>query len=564
MHKIMRRSPAFVFVTVLFSLGLLPLKAQERAAVDRLLDRIVRHEQEFLKNLRAHSPIIETYIQETPDVEQGDSLPSKDHYFLGRMTLTDTVNYESFLTRTDKKKSLRPFGKEPPTEFLPKGFAQMTVLDATNFDRRTYNFDYVRREFLGEVRCLVFDVSPLDKSAGGQFVGSIWVEDKDYRIVRFNGTYTAGAARSRLGLHGAQSLYFHFDSWRLNVGPGQWAPAFIYVEESGDGSKSARTARFKSQSRLWGFNAASSNRLDELTSILIDSESAVTDDSGAKDVSPLESQRSWEHQAEANIVDRLEKGGLLAPKGDVDTMLNTVVNNLIVTNNLTIDVGCRVLLTTPLETFSIGHTIAISRGLLDVLPDEASLAMVLAQELGHIALGHRTATEFAFHNRTMLSDHEILQRFRFQRSETEIAAAGLKTVQILRNSPYKQKLGNAELFLKALNSRAGRLPKLIQATVGNQLASAETLTRLADFASQAPALQEKSLQQVAALPLGSRIKVDPWTNRITLMKAKPLSLLSAREKMPFEVTPFVIHLTRTQLEAAAAPVNSVEQARSAQ
>ena len=227
-------------------------------------------------------------------------------------------------------------------------------------------------------------------------------------------------------------------------------------------------------------------------------------------------------------------------------MLNTVVNNLIVTNNLSVSAGCRVLLTTPLETFSMGHTIAISRGLLDVLPDEASLAMVLAQELAHIALGHRTATEFAFHNRTMLSDTEILQRFRFQRNEAEILTAGRKTVEILQNSPYKQKLGNAELFLKALNSRAGRLPKLIQATVGNQLASAETLARLAAFASQAPALQEKNLTQIAALPLGSRIKVDPWSNRITLMKAKPISLLSAREKMPFEVTPFVIHLTRTE------------------
>jgi hypothetical protein len=522
------------------------LQGQNQPAVDLLLNRIVQHEQEFLKNLRAHSPIIETYIQEMPVSDLSDSLPTKDHYFLGRMSLTDVVSYESFLTRTDNQKGSRaPFSKGLSTAYLPKGFAQMTVLDATNFNRRTYSFDYVRREFLGDVRCLVFDVSPIDKSVAGQFVGSIWVEDKDDRIVRFNGTYTSGKApSSHFGLHSNVQLYFHFDSWRLNTAPGQWVPAFVYVEETGGGAANARVSRFKSQSRLWGYNSASSNRLEELTSILIDSESTVQDDSGAKDLSPLESQRSWEHQAEQNIVDRLEKGGLLAPKGDVDAMLNTVVNNLIVTNNLTVDAECRVLLTTPLETFSMGHTIAISRGLLDVLPDEASLAMVLAQELAHIALGHRTATEFAFHNRTMLSDVEILQKFRFQRSGAEVDSAGQKMVEILKNSPYKQKLGNAELFLKAMNSRAGRLPKLIQATVGNQLASDLTLARLAQFASQAPALQEKNLQQIAALPLGSRIKVDPWANHITLMKAKPISLLSAREKMPFEVTPFAIHLTK--------------------
>ena len=56
----------------------------------------------------------------------------------------------------------------------------------------------------------------------------------------------------------------------------------------------------------------------------------------------------------------------------MDKTLETVVNNLEVTNNLDIDVHCRVMLTSTLETFSIGHTIVISRGLLDVLPDEAS------------------------------------------------------------------------------------------------------------------------------------------------------------------------------------------------
>ena len=534
-----------LLLALALSVPMLPLRGQNGASVDGLLDRIVQHEQEFLKNLRAHSPIIETYIQETPPPDQADTLPVKDHYFLGRMRLTDTVTYESLLVRTDNQKGSRlPFARSQSTAFLPKGFAQMTVMDATNFNRRTYSFDYVRREFLGEVRCLVFDVAPIDKTVAGQFFGSVWVEDKDYRVVRFNGTYTSGKASSRFGRHANTDLYFHFDSWRVNIAPGQWAPAFVYVEESGDGAKDSRVARFKAQTRLWGFNAAAGNRLNELTSILIDAESPVVDASGAKDTSPLESQRSWEHQAEQNILDRLEKGGLLAPKGDVDSMLNTVVNNLIVSGNLTVEAECRVLLTTPLETFSIGHTIAISRGLLDVLPDEASLSMVLAQELAHIALGHRTATEFAFHNRTMLSDVEILQRFRFQRSEPEVAAAGRKMAEILKSSPYKLQLGNAELFLKALSSRAARLPKLIQATVGNQLASADTLARLSEFASQSPALQEKSLEQIAALPLGSRIKLDPWNNRITLMQNKPISLLSAREKMPFEVTPFAIHLTR--------------------
>ena len=64
----------------------------------------------------------------------------------------------------------------------------MTMPDSDNFTVRAYRFEYVHREFLGEVRCLVFDVSPTDQKAVGKFIGRIWVEDREMNIVRFNGT----------------------------------------------------------------------------------------------------------------------------------------------------------------------------------------------------------------------------------------------------------------------------------------------------------------------------------------------------------------------------------------
>jgi hypothetical protein len=292
--------------------------------------------------------------------------------------------------------------------------------------------------------------------------------------------------------------------------------------------------------------------MDELTSILIESQAEVKDDAAPKDLSPLESQRSWERQAEENLTDRLEKGGLIAPRGPVDEVLNTVVNNLIAGANLNVDAHCRVLVTTPIETFSIGHTIVISRGLIDVLPDEVSLALVLADELSHIALGHATQTQFAFHNQTMLSDAALLQRFRFQRSPVEMASAGKKTIEIMRASPY-QNTANAGLFLKALGSRSAELPRLLQANLGDQVANSDALARLAEFAAAAPPLDEAKLEQIAALPLGSRVKLNPWTNQLALVKTRPISLLSAREKMPFEVTPFVLYLTH-----AGPPGNSAD------
>ena len=54
----------------------------------------------------------------------------------------------------------------------------------------------------------------------------------------------------------------------------------------------------------------------------------------------------------------------------------------------------------------------------------------------------------------------------------------------------------------------------------------------------------KRIDQIAALPLGSRIKLDPWSNQIKMMNAKRLALLSPQDKMPFEVTPFFPYLTR--------------------
>jgi hypothetical protein len=337
-----------------------------------------------------------------------------------------------------------------------------------------------------------------------------------------------------------------------------WVPAQIYVEEEGAPARDGKpgTPRFKAQTRIWDYAAAPQNKLEELTSILIENGSAVKDQDTPKDTSPLESQRSWERQAEENLLARLEKGGLVAPAGPVDDVLNTVVNNLIVSANLNVEAHCRVMLTTPLETFSIGHTIVISRGLIDVLPDEASLAMVLAAELSHIALGHRTQTQFAFNNQTMLSDADLLQKFHFERTPDEMLSASKKTIEIMKASPY-QKMMNAGLFLKELASRGSTLPRLLQANLGNQFANASALNRLATFAASAPALEENKIEQIAALPLGSRVKVNPWNNQITLVKTRPISLLSAREKMPFEITPFALYLTRIE---TVAPVTGLESA----
>jgi len=544
-----------LFWTCTLALGAALAQTDERAALDKIVEKIVAREAELLAQLRQASPLMETYIQEQAET---DEAPRADQYYLGRARLDQEIGYEAFQEVAPAKKA-----KSRQVQFKPRGFAQMMVADAASFNQQTYEFEFVRREFLGEVRCLVFEVSPRVKGAAGRFLGRIWVEDREFHVVRLNGSYTAAPAKGR----GATDLYFNFDSWRVNVAAGRWVPAFVYVEESGlalasNAKKSSKKdeaplGRFKAQTRFWGYDGAANAKLSELTNILIESESAVRDEAAAPQNSPLESQRLWERHAEENVLERLSKAGLLAPAGGVEKVLNTVVNNLIATNNLNVDVECRVLLTTPLETFSVGRAIVISRGLIDVLPDEASLAMVLAGELAHIAMGHRTETQYAFSNRTMLNDAQVLERFRFARAEGDAREAGEKAIEYLRNSPYKDKLANAGLFLKALGARGPKLPSLVQANLGNEFGGGQVLARLDELTKDAPELAEKAVEQIAALPLGSRVRVDPRSSQTALVKTRPVALLSAREKMPFEVTPFVIHLTR----AAATPGDGKRAAR---
>jgi hypothetical protein len=502
-----------------------------------VIDRVVEREHLFLAQMRHMHPMVETYLQDLKSDSSGNAFPVNDRYFLGRLDMAEGPEDTSFVGQPG-------FGRRVmghltgiySLHFLPLGFAQMVVLDE-DFQKKYYNFNFVRREFLGEVRCLVIDVQPKPGQKIARFLGRIWVDDQDFNIVRFNGTYSPQPKIS---------FFFHFDSWRLNMRPGMWLPAYIYTEESNLKTGLTKTLHFKAQTRLWGYDLKGLNRNEEFTQILVDSPQSIKDETpAAADATPIVAERMWEKQAEDNATERLQKIGLLAPSGDLDKILCTVVNNLLVTNNIDLqgDVHCRVLLTAPLESFTIGHTIVVSRGLLDVLPDEASLAMVLSHELAHIVLGHHMDTKLAFNDKLLFPDEDSFQRLDFRRNANDEEAADTKAIELLKNSPYKDKLGNAGLFLKALQEKAPDLPNLIRPHLGNSLAAGKSM-RMSALLESAPALDEKRIDQIAALPLGGRVKVDPWSDQVELSKAKPVALTSAREKMEFEITPVFPYLMR--------------------
>src|SRR5467141_3696294 len=490
----MRKLATIILGLILGGLGAIAAGAapkpadQQPRTMEDVIDRVITNENRSIQQIRQYSPLVETYIQNLkPDKDLGYA-PAGDKYFLGRADFSKGVSLISLTETNSKGKKI--FGGignffSFALQFVPDGFLQMIFIDTNGFDKQHYKFDYVRREFLGEVRCLVFDVTPQEKSGKGRFLGRIWVEDQDFNIVRFNGAYSG---------NGHSSWWFHFDSWRTNVQPGMWMPSFVYSEEKDMHYNLTKKLDFKAQTRLWGYNLGHASQEQELSKILV--ESAVTDNTKtANDLSPVQAQRTWDHQAEDNVIDRLERIGLVAPKGEVDKILETVVNNLEVTNNLDVEpeVRCRVMMTSTLESYTVGHTIVLSSVLID--------------------------------------DKETFRHFGFARTPDEEKAANTKALQLLSNSPYKNQLGNAGLFLTALETRSKEIPNLISAHLGNRVPV------VGDLRLSPPVDQKQNPQMIAALPIGGRVKVDPWNDKLDLIKSKPVGAVAEREKMPFEVTP---------------------------
>src|SRR5947199_1694469 len=546
----MRKVATTIFVLILSGVGAMaateaPKPADKPRTMEEVIDRVITNENRANQQLKQFSPLVETYIQNLkPDKDLGYA-PAGDKYFLGRADFSKGVSLVSLTDTNGKGKKI--FGAignffSFAMQFVPDGFLQMIFIDTNGFDNQHYKFHYVRREFLGEVRCLVFDVSPQEKSGKGRFLGRMWVEDQDFNIVRFNGAYSG---------NGHSSWWFHFDSWRTNVQPGMWMPSFVYSEEKDMHYNLTKKLDFKAQTRLWGYNLGHASQEQELSKILV--ESAVTDDTKtANDLSPIQAQRSWDRQAEDNVIDRLERIGLIAPKSEVDTALETVVNNLEVTNNIDLDpdVRCRVMTTTTLESYTVGHTIVLSRGLIDVLPDEASLATIIAHELSHAILGHRLDSSLAFFDQLLIEDKETFRHFGFQRTPEEEDAANKKAAELLANAlknPQLAKswqLANASLFFQALQTRQKEIPNLISAHLGDRVPVIGALR------TSLPPDQKQDPQMITALPIGGRVKLDPWNDKLDLIKSKPIGAVAEREKMPFEVTPFMPYLTRYTTEAA--------------
>ncbi|MGC1362068.1 MAG: hypothetical protein WA602_18690 [Silvibacterium sp.] len=527
---------------------IVPLTPQQADLVQRAIER----EHATIKLIQKSTPVVQTYIQNMRPDPQLYAVPVSDEYSIARVDFGKTFTAQNYDPRKashglfrGSSKYLSDLTKSFHISYSQTGFMDMMFLDPVGFDRQHYDFTFVRREFLGSIRTWVFDVRPKSTVKGyGRFFGRIWIEDQGGNIVRFNGTYTDNKEDDVVH-------YFHFDSWRTNLQPDVWLPTAIYVEETHH-SASSKAQGFRAQTFFWGYSLKLPQ--SETSNESIEVENAQDQSGQAQDVSPLEAQRQWVSQAQDNVLDRLTQAGLLAPRSDFDKVLETVTNNIIIGSKLALpdDIHCRVILTTPLESLAIGNTILVSKGLIDTLPTEADLAAILSFQLAHIVLGHHIDTRYAFNDRLLFPDAATFQQITMNHTFADNDAAAKKAVELFNASVYAGKSGEVGLFFQQLEVRQKALTALLTPRLGDSLIRPDGTPWLSGLTKGAPKLNVNDLTQVAALPLNSHLRIDPWDDKVYQLNVKPAPLLNPGDKMTFEVTPVFFRLE--QYQAPAPPV----------
>ncbi len=529
-------------------LQLVPLTPDQK----QLVTKAMAQEKDTVKQIAKHTPVVQTYIQNMRPDPVEYQVPVSDQYIIGRVDFGKTFSDQEYDAKATKRGILRGsmkyvtgLSKAFELSYSPTGFMDMMFIDPTGFDFQHYDVSFVRREFIGNVRTSVFDVKPKNRAGAGRFFGRIWVEDREAHIVRFNGTYSSNP-------NDEDTHYYHFDSWRSNLQEGVWLPSVIYTEES-DRAAAAHAKGFKAQTYFWGYSLKIPQSVSDNASMEI--ENAQDQSQNSQDVNPLQAQRLFVTQAENNVLDRLVQAGLLAPPSPYDKILEQVTNNVIIGNNLQLpnDIHCRIMLTQPLESLAVGNTILLSKGLVDVLPSEESLAAVISFELAHIVLGHHIDTRYAFNDRLLFPDEAAFERINMNHTDADNTAAAKKAIEFFNNSVYKDKSASVGLFFAELQSREKELSSLLTPRLGDALIQPDGVPWLENL-GKGQKLNIANVHQIAALPLGSHLRTDSWDDKVVALNAPAPLILNPSDKLPLEVTPVYLRLQYYQPPTAPTAV----------
>ena len=539
------------------------------AAQSALIDRAVVREREVIKTVKQRAPVVETYIQNMKPDPVMRQVPESDEHFLGRVEFGKVIGDDAYKEGPKPEQKggklgflkggggfLGSLGGSLHLQFHEAGFVSMLLMDSYEFDKQHYTFTFVRNDFLGNIPTTVFDVTPAKAGDRGRFFGRIWVDSREGNVVRFNGDF-AGSDKD-------YQDYYHFDSWRTNIQPDLWLPTSVYIEES-DPRSHTSTLKFKAINHIWGYVLKVPAKEAENTSLEVVGAQDVSND--AQDVSPLGAQREFVQQAEDNIIERLFQAGLLDAPSDFDKTLEALANNILAYNNIAVSrpIHVRTLMTEPLESLAIGNTIVLSKSLIDttavITADGAqqmgNLNAILAFQLAHIITGHRLDTKYAFSDRLLFPDNNAFKRVPMHHTDADNTEAAKKAIEMLQAKELVDSQRYFGLYLQQLQQRIKGLKALNEPLIGDGLVKSDTDTTfwLQALVPKGDKLDVKDLKQQAAEPLSSFLRFDPWTDKVITLHTAFEPILSASDKMPFEVSPVYIKLAyyKAPAEPAQAP-----------
>ena len=534
----------------------------------QLIDRAIIREKLVIKTVKERAPIVETYIQNMKQDAVMRQVPESDEHFLVRVEFGKVIGDKAFTEGPKAGKGgkfgflkggmgiLGGLGGSLHLQFQEQGFVSMLLMDSNQFDKQHYNFYFVRNDFLGNVRTAVFDVTPVKANDKGRFFGRIWVETRDANVVRFNGDYA--------GQETDYADFFHFDSWRTNIQPDLWLPTSFYVEES-DPKSQTSTLKFKAINHVWGYALKVPPPDAANTDVKV--EDAVDTSQDAPDVSPGEAQRRFRKQAEDNVIERLFQAGLLDAPSEFDKTLEALANNILAYNQIAIadPVRVRTLMTEPLESLSVGNTIILSKSLIDTtfvptqdgLQQTGNLEALLAFQLAHIITGHKLDTKFAFNDRLLFPADTTFKRIPMHHTDADNNEAAKKAIELLNAKELVDRQKYFGLYLQQLQQRIKGLKALNEALIGDALIKSDNDQTfwMGALIPKSEKLDVKNLKQQGAVPLSSFLRFDPWTDQLIVLHTAYEPILSASDKMPFEISPVYLKLSYYKAPAppAAAP-----------
>lgn len=429
------------------------------------LSRLVfSNERAMITSLSSLQLVTEAYLQSLGhhqskgiDVTLDDRSDSviDDVYFLARADFSRDAPVEELLAGGGRWRNRYIETNTGALEQIyPNGLVSMLFVDFNSFDADTYSLMYKGKESLANAECLIFTVVPVNERESGRFRGQIWVDSSSLSIVRIKGAFI-GPPKHWDKLLAGPFRYFHFDSWREKI-DNRWLPSSTYFDERHafhtDGNLEFH---YRGYALLWQQHEepAAGPRFNNMGRGG-ENESLITSPS-----------RSFPQNT---LTARLESDGLLAARGQEEQRLDRIIQKIAAASETGIHkIDCRVLVTTPAEIFAVGDTIVVSRGLLNLVPDDSVLAFLLARQAAHIALGHTGNVAQTFPKSLFdVKGKKDFAGLGIHWSTDEEAAADVKALVLLQGSPYKNAIGEARVFLSQLESESHRFPNLVRARFG--------------------------------------------------------------------------------------------------